>query len=126
MKKQKMIRFTFDVLFTDVLRRMYFGGPKWLGFWQGRSSQDVCTIVAPGTNQEFWTTIPGADMCADMLDTMFSAWLVTIEFIFTVLVVCVTTSITLSCLKLLVFRRYIIADLTTAITAGGHPHPKLC
>lgn len=75
-----MLKVVMDVLFNNPMRNLYFKGP-WMngwGFWSGKPSDEICSIINPYTNQIHW--MKNSDECLYIIEKRYESFMIVVHF----------------------------------------------
>lgn len=77
----EILEYGYVACFVNPLFKLYMHGPSlWgVGFWEGRSSSEICTLVTGNGNQVFW--LENVDECRTLIQRKFNSFEMMIKLI---------------------------------------------
>ena len=75
-----MIRWLYESMFIDPLRKLYLFGPGWLqfGFWGGKPEAEICQSLTL-FSESFW--LDNMKECKDLIHKRFFSFQVSVEIV---------------------------------------------
>ena len=106
-----MAMLTFCV--TAPLRSLFFRGPRWLGGWQGKDTEDICAEIT-SSPAKFWERHPNE--CDVVVEKQFQSYFVVFQVLVYGYLLCTTVGI---CLRACVFRYTVTMPLERMLLNAG-------